>query len=343
MKLTSLRTKVTRRIDQARKAIGGALQGAPQNGNSDSASISLVPRDLPPPVIKQLPPPTPPSGSPLPPPKVETAYTPPEGTNGPLMMETPPFPGTNQTAVREQAPTPLEKMLRELHGTGPQLSKSRSGLPLDGESKEQYLDRLDDRWRVDSFNSDFKEAGWTVHSPKDTIWVENYEGREVAFYTRDDQGKQVAHRGVIAERPKGEPLMSSRFQLEGGDRVFNANHFESFAVKPEKPEQPNVSGRDFKARYQEAGWDVRGKGGGSGSKYDPKFGPYRLGGRDVAFVTYANDGKMYEYSGVLNPVPNPSGNSTLFTLEGQEGQFNSNLVSDFAVRRKDPQFPKAPT
>lgn len=352
MKLTGFGNKLVRRLDHARTVWNGAKEALkagptpPSNGSSQAASLQLRSRDLPPPIVPEgapLPPPqvrVPSSGGqelppprPLPPPEME--YTPPAGTTTPLLMDSRPA-ANPQASTAEPSLSPMERMLR---GLATEPTNFSSKMPKPGESKEQYLERMDDQWRVAKFEREFDEAGWQVrqHTSEPKFWARELEGREVAFYSRDEEGKQVAHKGVVEKRPDGDPLMSMRFQMEGSDQIFNANDLDALALKPHEPETAAV-GRTFFQRYNDGGWTIREKHIDGTFTDDPKFIPENMAGRDVAFISYDEENRLVEHRGVLEPVGKKGSRSTLFTLQGQDGQFNSNFTYDFAVRPKLPDF-----
>lgn len=327
MELSRLRSTVTTRLTQARKAVGGALKKPPVNGSSRTADITFTARQLPSPTVSQIPPP--PEPTLVPPAKVETSYAPPSGTTGPLLMESP-----MQADEKSSEPlTPVEKMLQ-----GIAQQSSEGAVPSNTEGRSRELERLDDRWRADTFNREFKEAGWQVRkdSSDHNFWIHKLEGREVAFYSRDEKGKMAAQRGVIARRDN--PGMSARFQLEGGDETFNANQLDTMALKPLEPEPEPDAGKTFRDRYGEAGWKVRDTNAHGEPLLSWDFAPGKLNGLDVAFTTRDDKGQLLEHRGVLKQRADRGFLSTLFSLEGQEGEFNSNFTKDFAVRRPQPTF-----
>ncbi len=276
----------------------GSTPAQEPTSQSDQVQVSF-----PPPTLDQA------ASSPPPPPTVdpEPAVAPAFGSVPLTLFEEPPAP-----PAQDQAPTPMEKMLREME-----------------------LERLDDGYRVSKFNREHSEAGWKVRDDiyDSKFWANRLEGREVAFVARDEDGKQVQKRGVVAARPPSEHS-SALFQLEGQEGKFNTNHLEALALKPNEPEPYAAAGKTFRTRFEEAGWELREPTSPGGFPGDWKFTPQKLDGREVGFLTMDSSGRRTEHRGVLRAGEH--WNSTLFTLEGQEGQFNTNYLIDMAARRPDP-------
>ncbi len=171
--------------------------------------------------------------------------------------------------------------------------------------------------RGQQFRDKFEGENWTAknHQNRNDFAPEDLHGREVAFLAKNPEtGKLVEKRGFLEADP--DPARSAMFKLKGQEGSFNNNEIREMAVND-----------SFAKGMKKEGWTVK-----DGVNRND-FSPDNLNGREVAFrVKDEKTGEMVERRGVMK-ASNEEG-SAMFTLKGQNGEFNNNQIKDMAVNNK---------
>ncbi|MFA5508229.1 MAG: hypothetical protein WC314_07385 [Vulcanimicrobiota bacterium] len=141
-----------------------------------------------------------------------------------------------------------------------------------------------------------------------------------------------------------DKISSNRLRRRRTLRKLRGNGISGRALINQKMETSSNSGQDrlvvtqvrcnskrtetaeeiCKRLFAASGWVVRSHFN------DPNFRVEALQDRNVAFTLRGENNELLKYSGVLQGVSKAG--SALFRLVGQEGVFNSNLVSFMATR-----------